>query len=320
MNYFSGCKSLDELKKEYRRLALLHHPDMGGDAVTMQTINAEYDAIFPVLKLAYNQAAKTPTNETAESTRNEFYTQNGWKGDNYAAGLSLKEIAQRVRAFIKEKFPTYKFSVRCSYASMCQELHVEMREAPCKIYKDIDELTDEDIDDIIRRAGHNNVWRLTCWSPEEARAEIARIWAEKGNWYMIPAEQIKAAAKAVDGFVRSYNYSDCDGMIDYFDVNFYYFGCLQDNARNVKHVPRAARIVSKQAKVQGNAPAVVNALRVEINPDFNGVEVYFPSKPSENVRNALKVNSWRWHRKKGCWYNRNTEDNLQGLRAITDPT
>ncbi len=319
MKYFTICKTLDELKKEYRRLAMLHHPDVGGDTATMQAINAEYDAVFPALKLAHNRTAETPTTETAESTRSEFYTANGWKGENYSAGLSLKEIAQRVRAFIKEQFPTYKFSVRCSYASMCQELHVDMKEAPCKVYKDLDELTEQDVDDIITKANRNNVWGLTCWSQEEARAEIARIWAEEGAWYMVPADQIRATAEAVDGFVKSYNYSDCDGMIDYFDVNFYYFGCLQDNARGVTFVPRVARITSKQSKEQTTAPATSDAVRVEINPDFNGIEVYFPGKPSDAVRDALKAHGWRWHRMKKCWYNRNTEDNLQGLRAITEP-
>lgn len=118
--------------------------------------------------------------------------------------------------------------------------------------------------------------------------------------------------------MNSYNYSDCDGMIDYFDVNFYYFGCLQDNARGVQYVPRVPRISAKQSRKQPDAPAAADTIRVQINPDFNGIEVYFPGKPSEAVRDALKARGWRWHRKKGCWYHRNTEDNLQSLRAITE--
>jgi len=179
MKYFTDCKTLDKLKKEYRRLAMLHHPDVGGDTATMQAINAEFDSLFPLLRMAYNRTAEHPSTETAASCRSEFYTANGWKGSNYTAGLSLKEIAQRVRAFVKEQFPTFKFSVRCSYASMCQELHVDMKEAPCKVYKDLDELTEQDVDDVITRANRSNVWRLTFWSDEEARAEIVRIWAEE---------------------------------------------------------------------------------------------------------------------------------------------
>lgn len=65
MKYFTICKTLDELKKEYRRLAMIHHPDVGGDTATMQAINAEYDAVFPAEELAHNRTAETPTTETA---------------------------------------------------------------------------------------------------------------------------------------------------------------------------------------------------------------------------------------------------------------
>lgn len=41
--YFENVTTLDELKREYKRLAKLHHPDVGGDTATMQQINAEHD-------------------------------------------------------------------------------------------------------------------------------------------------------------------------------------------------------------------------------------------------------------------------------------
>ena len=93
MKYYTACTTLDELKKEYRRLAMANHPDHGGDEATMKAINAEYDAVFSAFKLAYNRTAQTPTTETAQSTRHEFYTANGWKGSRYEPGRSLKEIA-----------------------------------------------------------------------------------------------------------------------------------------------------------------------------------------------------------------------------------
>lgn len=46
MKYFINCHTLEELKKEYRRLCMLHHPDRGGDAATMAAINNEYDDTF----------------------------------------------------------------------------------------------------------------------------------------------------------------------------------------------------------------------------------------------------------------------------------
>ena len=311
MKYFTNCRTLDELKKEYRKLAMKHHPDHGGDTSTMQAINAEYDAVFPAFKLAYNRTAESPTTETAQSTRSEFYTANGWKGSNYESGRSLKEIAQLVRQFVKEQFPTYKFSIRTSYASMCQELHVDLKEAPCKVYKDFDELTAEEKHTVIRKATRNSVFCLNSWTDTELKAEFERIWDTQSSFYRVLSEQIQAAVEAVDGYVKSYNYEDCDGMIDYFDVNFYYFGC---NTGSVQFVPKTARIANPKEPKPEEKKA--DSLRVVFVPEFDGVEVYFPGKPDEATRTALKAAGYRWHSKKHCWYAKNTEQHLQALRSI----
>lgn len=42
MKFFQGCSTLDEVKALYKKLALEHHPDRGGDTSIMQAINAEY--------------------------------------------------------------------------------------------------------------------------------------------------------------------------------------------------------------------------------------------------------------------------------------
>lgn len=67
--YFVNCKTLDELKKVYKALAVKHHPDVGGDTATMQAINAEYEARFEVLKRSQNeQAAADTTGRTRATT------------------------------------------------------------------------------------------------------------------------------------------------------------------------------------------------------------------------------------------------------------
>lgn len=309
--FFASVRTLDELKKEYRRLAMIHHPDCGGDENTMKAINNEFDAMFPALRIAYNLTADTPNTETAADTRSEFYTANGWKGSNYDSARSLKEIAQMVRKFTKDQFPGYKFSVRTHYASMCQELTVEMLEAPCKVYKEFNELTEEDKSNLLTRMRRNNVFTLESWFDSDLESEFSRIWATDGDWFRCVSDQITATAEAVDSYVQSFNLEDCDGMIDYFHVNFYYFGCLRDNGRHIKYVPATARI-----KAPENKTPSAGVTRVEFTPEFNGIEVYFSARPAESVRSALKSAGFRWHSVKKCWYNKNTENNLATLRAI----
>lgn len=242
MKYFKNVKSFEDLKSQFRNLLKENHPDNGGDAEKMKEINVEYDALFPIWKNRHEEKTGETVTETAESTRSQFYTQFGWEGKNHSWDRSLKEVAQIVRAYVKEKYPTYKFSVRTSYASMCQELHVEMKESPIEIYKTIDELTEDDGLALWRKLYRNNIFTKDSWTDAELTEAITQAWEENGNFYKCLNEVTKAVADDVDAFVKSYNYHDCDGMIDYFDVDFYYFGCLRNNGEDVKIVPKTARI------------------------------------------------------------------------------
>ena len=50
MKWFNPVpKTLEELKRQYRTLAMKHHPDCGGNTADMQSINAEYDTLFEQL-------------------------------------------------------------------------------------------------------------------------------------------------------------------------------------------------------------------------------------------------------------------------------
>lgn len=54
-----------------------------------------------------------------------------------------------------------------------------------------------------------------------------------------------------------------------------------------------------------------------VNEEHNGLEIYFPSIPSEFVRATLKEEGWRWHRQKGCWYARDTQSRRMLAKKIT---
>src|SRR6202012_68346 len=42
MKWFNECRTLEEVKATYKKLAKQYHPDLGGDTATMQEINKEY--------------------------------------------------------------------------------------------------------------------------------------------------------------------------------------------------------------------------------------------------------------------------------------
>jgi curved DNA-binding protein CbpA len=46
MTYFEGITTLEGLKRKYRELSKLNHPDLGGKTEIMQAINAEYEMML----------------------------------------------------------------------------------------------------------------------------------------------------------------------------------------------------------------------------------------------------------------------------------
>ena len=50
MKYLNNIRTLEELKKEYRRMAMKLHPDHGGSGEEMKILNSEYAALFDRVK------------------------------------------------------------------------------------------------------------------------------------------------------------------------------------------------------------------------------------------------------------------------------
>lgn len=65
MMYFKNVNTLEELRKQYKELLKIHHPDNGGNVAQMQEINAEYDKLFKVLKNRHE--SKTTDNKESNA-------------------------------------------------------------------------------------------------------------------------------------------------------------------------------------------------------------------------------------------------------------
>jgi hypothetical protein len=53
-----------------------------------------------------------------------------------------------------------------------------------------------------------------------------------------------------------------------------------------------------------------------INKEFNGIEVKFLHRPSDEIRTALKEKGFKWHYKKMVWYAKNDPDKVQYITEL----
>lgn len=65
--YFTGVKTVEELRKKYRRLLKKYHPDNeNGSVEVTQEINAEYDLVFSILSKEEHSDSQSYTQEENE--------------------------------------------------------------------------------------------------------------------------------------------------------------------------------------------------------------------------------------------------------------
>lgn len=92
--YFNNIQTLEQLRKEYKRLLKLHHPDNGGTKEASRTINNEYEALFKILKDRHDskEAADTADNSKAtDNSKSNMY--------DFEADKALREVLQKIINF-----------------------------------------------------------------------------------------------------------------------------------------------------------------------------------------------------------------------------
>lgn len=60
------------------------------------------------------------------------------------------------------------------------------------------------------------------------------------------------------------------------------------------------------------------SVALKINEELNGIELYFNTKPSEEIRTQLKEVKFRWSGNKGCWYAKQSEKTFQIANSLTN--
>lgn len=93
---------------------------------------------------------------------------------------------------------------------------------------------------------------------------------------------------------------DCFGGIGFQSFT------LKNNNANIRRLKERLEVVRRNKGAE-TAEYEINGVRVEENPPENRIKLFFPGKPDEQTRQAVKRMGYRWTPSQGCWqayYNR----------------
>lgn len=107
MKHFTNCKTLEELRREYKRLLKKYHPDnVGGSEELTKEINTEYEKMFDILKNESSSQQKEEYNKEMDAAFRDILNQiidldidieviGSWvwvSGNTYAIKETLKRL------------------------------------------------------------------------------------------------------------------------------------------------------------------------------------------------------------------------------------
>ena len=92
MAYCNNINTLEALRKQYKELLKIHHPDNGGNVANMQEINAEYDRLFKLLKDKHE-------NGSTDSKENNAKTDYNSMKYDFTEDAKLREMLSKIIGF-----------------------------------------------------------------------------------------------------------------------------------------------------------------------------------------------------------------------------
>ena len=179
-------------------------------------------------------------NEAGVHPMEHSYTGGGWEGNKYDSKLSTKEIAKNINDYSKKEFPDVKISRKTDYNG----IDVHVMSSGKDLYtndSDIDKMSDKQVSDTIRDSV-GGYTRMDDWLNDNNRKGANGTFTSKderdylkeqlktyksrkdttvnGNeWYL--SDYGKKVISGLNKEMNSYNFDDSDGMVDYFNTNFY---------------------------------------------------------------------------------------------------
>ncbi|OAO82615.1 LPD29 domain-containing protein [Anoxybacillus flavithermus] len=205
--------------------------------------------------------------------------------------MNTKETAKKIRQELKEKFPFTKFSVRCERSG---SINVSWTDFP----------TERAVEDVVSKY------------EQVQRCEVTGEILSGGNLFVFTCQTwTEEMKKKIETEVRN-NYGESylnDRACYYRAFNETAEKMYQEYLETLENQKEASKQTKKTQQEQQQADVKAT---YTLNEELNGIEITFNTVPSEEVRNELKTNGFRWSKYKKVWYAKQTAERLEFAKML----
>ena len=201
--------------------------------------------------------------------------------------MNVKETAKQIRKELKEKFPFTKFSVRCERSG---SINVSWTDFP----------TEKAVEEVVSKY------------EQIQRCEVTGEILSGGNLFVFTRQEWteEMKKKIVDEMHNNYGES-------YLNDRACWYRAFNETAEKLYNEFLQTLEQPKEAKQEQHREVKAT---YTLNEELNGIEITFTGVPSEEVRNELKANGFRWSKYKKVWYAKQTPERLEFAKMLVGET
>lgn len=243
--------------------------------------------------------------EVAELRKKYNYIPCPKDGDKW---LTVGEKRRNILAVLKHEFPGVKFSARTRNGSTSDSIRVEYEDGPAlgKVNAVMRNFETSDYN------ANEDIWESVTYPASVVCGGFDYVFVTRKTTVDLYEYVINWMKSNVRNATDEYARSTATRIIDKMDLPDGGYDVLGLELDEKGEWSLAIKAKAEQKK-QSAAPVVAadgNGVTITENTEKNGIEIRFPSMPSEAIRNYMKAKGWRWTRYNGgLWYNRATDGN-----------
>lgn len=91
---------------------------------------------------------------------------------------------------------------------------------------------------------------------------------------------------------------------------------LTNNNANIKRMKQRLEVLKKRAAAETKEIERADGITITENVEADRLQVFFPGKPSDEMRTLLKGRAFKWSPKNGCWQRQLTNNAREALKEI----